>query len=41
MLVLRNKNGAYVEDFTTLEALQQYVKDNELDMKYYFIQDKC
>jgi len=40
MLVVRNLQGAYIEDFYTLEELNKYFEENKLDKKDYIISDK-
>jgi hypothetical protein len=41
MIILRNKNYAYVEDFNTLEELNEYLERNKLDKNDYIIQYNC
>lgn len=41
MLVLRNRKGAYVEEFYTLKELKEYVEKMGWTEKDYYIVDKC
>lgn len=41
MLVLKNNNGAWVEEFDSLKELKRYILENDLDMNNYYIVDRC
>lgn len=40
MLILRNKNGAFVEEFSNLKELKDYIKNKKLNENDYIIVDK-